>query len=217
MFELTMNMLTGLPKNGETDPIEYYRKPLVGNLYMARINLGLSMLPARRFKRAVEVGYGAGAVQLALAPGVEELHGIDLDADPTLLREFFEQRRVNAALRQGSVYEMPYDSGSFDLVVSFSVFEHLKEYRQALSEVHRVLNKGGLFLLGMPSVNRLMEFGFQAIGFRGIEDIHITTPAQVAACFEATGFRCLQRKPLDFPLPQPLGLRLYHNWLLEKI
>jgi hypothetical protein len=77
-------MLSALPKSGPTDPIEYYRRPLVGRLFRERINRGLGLLGSRRFARGLEVGYAAGAVQIALATAVDELHGIDLDADPAL-------------------------------------------------------------------------------------------------------------------------------------
>lgn len=216
MFALTEDMLSGLPKNGPTDPIEYYRRPFVGRLFRRRINLGLHLLPKRRFARALEVGYGAGAVQLALAGGVEELFGIDLDADARLVSSMLEARGRRAALVRGSVYELPYEDEFFDLVVCFSVFEHLSEYRRALQEVHRTLRPGGLFLLGMPSVNRLMEAGFLAIGFKGINDHHVTTPAEVAATAPEIGFRKLAESHLDFPGPVPLGVRLYYDWLFEK-
>jgi len=216
MFELTLDMLEGLPQTGLTDPIEYYRRPYVGRLYLERINKGLRLLPQHRYARALEVGYGAGAVQMAIKAGVDELHGIDLDADPASLVEFFQSRDCRPDLRQGSVYELPYDQSYFDLVLSFSVFEHLQEYQRALGEVYRVLRPGGLFLLGMPAVNKLMEAGFLAIGFKGINDLHITRPADVARSFSAAGFRQLKQSALDFPARVPFGMRLYHNWLLEK-
>lgn len=216
MFELTKGMLTGLPKNGPSDPIEYYRRPLVGRLFRERINRGLRLLPKRTFERALEVGYGAGAVQLALAAGVRELHGIDLDADETLVTKLLSARHCQSDLKKGSVYELPYDSAFFDLVVSFSVFEHLPEYRRALAEVARVLKPGGLFLLGMPAVNKLMEAGFLAIGFKGIDDHHVTTPAQVRRAFPEAGFREIASRHLDVPLRAPLGARVYYDWLLEK-
>jgi SAM-dependent methyltransferase len=215
-FELTPAMLHGLPRTGPTDPIEYYRRPLVGWLFRERINRGLRMLPARRFSKALEVGYGAGAVQLALAPGVDELHGIDLDADPGPVETVMGQRGRSTTLTKGSVLEMPYEADSFELVVSFSVFEHLDEYRRALEEVHRVLRAGGLFLLGMPAVNKLMEAGFLAIGFKGIDDHHVTTPAAVAARFAEAGFRVVERDQLALPLRPPWGVPLYYVWLLER-
>jgi SAM-dependent methyltransferase len=214
MAELTSALIAGLPKTGATDPIEYYRRPLVGWLYRKRINIGLELLPNRRFARALEIGYGAGAVLLALASDVDQLSGIDLDADPAAVAPLLETRGKRVDLRKASVYELPYGEGTFDLVVSFSVFEHLSEYERALGEVARVLAPGGLFLLGMPSVNRMMEVGFRAIGFRGIEDHHVTTPRAVSRAFGAAGLRPLRRRGLDLPV-RPL--RVYHTWLLEKV
>jgi ubiquinone/menaquinone biosynthesis C-methylase UbiE len=212
MLELTAALVDGLPKNGPTDPIEYYRKPLIGRLFRHRINIGLGLVPTGRYRAALEIGYGAGAVMLALAPAVEDLHGIDLDADPEPVRRLLASRGQHATLVQGSVYDLPYADRTFDLVVSFSVFEHLAEYRRALKEVARVLTPGGLFLLGMPAVNRMMEVGFRAIGFRGINDHHVTTPAQVASCFDECGFALKHSKRLDVPV-RPVTL--YFTWLLQ--
>jgi SAM-dependent methyltransferase len=216
MIELQPHMLEGIPQNGPTDPIEYYKRPLIGWLFRERINRGLRMLPNKRYPRALEVGYGAGVLQLALAPSVDELHGIDLDADPESVTQLLSARTCHAKLVRGSVYELPYPDAHFDLVVSFSVFEHLHEYPRALREVFRVLSPRGLFLLGMPSVNKLMEAGFHAIGFGDINDVHVTTPAQVERAWPDTGFRRVQASFLDFPPRLPLSIRLYHTWLLEK-
>jgi SAM-dependent methyltransferase len=216
MIELSLEVLRGIPQNGPTDPIEYYRRPLVGRLFRERINRGLRLLPERRFGRVLEVGYGAGAVLLSLAPSVDDLHGLDLDADPAPALRLLESRGHRATLRRGSVYELPYEDGAFDLVVSFSMFEHLAEYEKGLAEVVRVMRPGGLFLLGMPAVNKLMEAGFLAIGFKGINDHHVTTPRQVERALPATGLRRVGSAPLDVPLRAPLGLRVYYAWLLEK-
>jgi SAM-dependent methyltransferase len=213
MVELTRQMLDGLPKNGPTDPIEYYRRPLVGRLFRNRINMGLRMLESRRYDRALEVGYGAGAVLLALAPAVRELHGVDLDALPDPVTRLLSERGFSAQLAQGNVYELPYGDGAFDLVVCFSVFEHLHEFERGLAQVTRVLRPGGQFLLGMPAVNRMMEAGFRAIGFKGINDHHVTTPKAVSGSFDKVGLEVKSARTLDFPVK---GVRLYYTWLLEK-
>lgn len=215
MLELSRQLLTGLPQNGATDPIEFYRRPLVGWLYRERINRGLRLLPQRQFHRALEVGYGAGAVQLTMRHDVDERHGIDLDADPQSVMALLEARSCPAKLVKGSVYELPYPDAHFDLVLCFSVFEHLKDYPRALQEIRRVLQPDGCFVLGMPSVNKAMEFGFRAIGFKGIEDHHITTPRSVANRFSESGLRIVRERHLDMPPYGPLGLRLYFNWLLQ--
>jgi len=214
MLELTPELLVGLPRNGPTDPIEFYRRPLVGRLYRERINMGLRLLDAHRFERVLEIGYGAGAVLLTVAPSANELHGIDLDADPEPVRAILAKKGYEASLVKGSVYALPYADGFFDLVICYSVFEHLHEYTKGLEQVRRVLAPGGLFLLGMPAVNKAMEWGFRAIGFKGIEDHHVTTPAEVAKRFDEVGFRVVRVKRLGTPIPVA---SLYTTWLLERV
>lgn len=214
--ELTAELVSGIEPNGPTDPIVYYRRPLIGWLYRERINRGLRLLRRSRFRAALEVGYGSGAVQLAMAERVAELHGVDLDADPAVASSLLRSRGHAATLVRGDVLDLPYQAERFELVWSFSVFEHLRAYREGLQEVVRVLEPGGLLLLGMPSVNRSMELGFRLIGFKGIEDHHVTAPAQVAQAFEGVGLDALATGHLDLPGPRPAGLRLYHNWLLRK-
>ena len=160
------------------------------------------------------MGYAAGALQLVLAPDVDELHGVDLDADPEPVSRLLAQRGYASDLRRGDVTRLNYDDGMFDLVVCFSVIEHLHDYRSALAEMARVLEPGGYLLLGMPSVNRMMEVGFRMIGFKGIEDHHVTTPAQVFSAFD--DFEVEDAAHLQLPLRQPFGLRLYYSWLLRK-
>jgi SAM-dependent methyltransferase len=214
MPELTRELLAGLPKSGPTDPIEFYRRPLLGHLFRERINMGLRLLGDDRFDRVLEVGYGAGAVLFALAPAALELVGIDLDADPAAVRATLARRGVRADLRNGSVYELPYENAFFDLVVSYSVFEHLPEYTRALGEVARVMRPGGHFLLGMPAVNKVMEWGFRAIGFRAIEDHHVATPAEVASCFGSVGFAVVREDRLG--VGRLRAATLYYTWLLQK-
>lgn len=175
--------------------------------------MGLRLLGDRRYAKALEIGYGAGAVLLALAVNVDELHGIDLDADAAIVEALLRQHEWHAKLIRGSVYDLKYESSEFDLVVCFSVFEHLREYERGLHEVARVLKPGGRLLLGMPAVNLIMEAGFLAIGFKGVADHHVTTPRAVARAFNQVGLRVVQEARLR-PIP---FVSVYFNWLLEKV
>lgn len=218
---LTPKMIRGLPKAGATDPIEYYSRPVIGRLFRDRINLGLAMLPPRVFENALEIGYGAGAVQLALHGVVKELHGLDLDADPSAVGSALASRGVTSTLVKGSVYELPYPDETFELVVSFSVFEHLDEPMRALAEVARVLKGSSYFLLGMPAVSRFMQAAFTAIGFSGIDQHHVTAPRDVEERFHEAGLRVLGENnlyvPPRLPLVPSLVPPLYHNWLLVRL
>ena len=216
MEGLTLESLRGIAKNGPTDPIEYYRWPVVGTLFRSRINRGLRLIPDRPYTRGLEIGYGAGGLLVLLSKHVAELHGIDLDADPESVRAVLKSRNCTATLVQGSVYELPYAADSMDLIVCFSVFEHLHDYTKALSEVRRVLKPGGVFLLGMPAVNKLMELLFHSIGHSTINDIHVSTPRMISDGFKPAGLKVVDAGFLDIPGPRPFGVRLYNNWLLQK-
>jgi 2-polyprenyl-3-methyl-5-hydroxy-6-metoxy-1,4-benzoquinol methylase len=203
---------------GETDPIRYYTRPGIGRMFRRRIEMGLEMIPPLPTNaRALEVGYAAGVVLYNLAPKVAELHGLDLDADPVSTQARLQRLGVEARLVQGSVLDMRqyYPDDFFDLVVCFSVLEHLSEPGRALDEMVRVLKPGGIAVLGMPAVNRFMEYAFQAIGFKGIEDHHITPPSKV--------WHLVQRQPdrwkavrRSLPSNVPFPMALYHTFRLQK-
>jgi SAM-dependent methyltransferase len=214
MLEITPALVEGFPRSGPTDPIHYYRWPLVGFLFRERINIGLRLLDDRRRGKVLELGYGSGAVLMTLAPIADELHGVDLDADPAAVSGLLATRGVKAELQSGNVYSLPFEDASFDLVVSYSMFEHLHEYRRALGEVARVLRPSGEFLLGMPAVNRAMEWGFRAIGFKGIEDHHVTTPRTVERAFGDAGLSVVRESRLG--VPRVPGAAIYYTWLLRK-
>lgn len=214
--ELTLDLVRRFSPNGPTDPMRYYRHALTGWLFRERINLGLRMLRDLRFERALEVGYGSGALQVPLHGVAKVVHGLDLDADPALATSILDALAMKSVLRQGSVYELPYPDAHFDLVASFSTFEHLRDFDKALSEVRRVLRPGGRFLLGMPAVNKMMEVSFLAIGFKGIDDHHVTTPKQVAARFHANGFIVDDQARLTLPIPTIPGATVYYDWLLRR-
>ena len=203
---------------GETDPIRYYTRPGIGWFYRRRIEMGLEMIPPLDGSAsALEVGYAAGIVLYNLARKVPDLYGLDLDADPEEVERRLESVGVRARLARGSVYDMrdTYADGTFDLVVCFSVMEHLAEPDRALAEMHRVLKPGGSAIIGMPAVNRAMEFAFLAIGFKGIEDHHITTPQRVWDIARRQPDRwSVARRSL--PALVPLGLGIYHTFRLRK-
>lgn len=52
---------------------------------------------------------------------------------------------------------MPFDDNFFDFVFSHTVFEHVQNYSETLSEIHRVLKPGGTSLHIFPSRYRFIE------------------------------------------------------------
>lgn len=46
--------------------------------------------------------------------------------------------------------KLPFTDNSVDIIFSYHTIEHIEKYLFALSEIHRVLKHGGIFLLGVP-------------------------------------------------------------------
>lgn len=88
--------------------------------------------------------------------GVDVSHAFDPDASKQV------------ELRVADAMALPFDEGSFDLVFSFHVLEHVESPTRALAEMRRVLRSGGGFWIGTPSRSRL-------IGYIGSRD---ATPRQ---------------------------------------
>jgi len=100
-------------------------------------------------KQVLEIGLGEGADSERLIRRGARWSGVDLTAESVArvqtrltLRELpYEE------LRQGSVLDLPFADGSFDVVFSHGVLHHVPEIKQAQREIRRVLRPGGQLVI----------------------------------------------------------------------
>lgn len=117
-----------------------------------RLRMILDWAPAR-LQRALVNGCGVGVYLRALQGSVPEVYGIDIEG---------EHLRVAAANAAGAPLNLsrgerlPYADGSFDLVLSHEVLEHVQNDRQAAAEIVRTVRVGGRAIIFAP--NRLFPF-----------------------------------------------------------
>ena len=125
---------------GEVD-IDLLNEHLARYTFAARLARG---------KRVLDAGCGAGYGSAELANTADSVTGIDLA--PAAI-EFARAHYVlpNLAFEQASCASLPYDDGSFDLVVAFEVIEHLENWRDFLCEARRVLAGNGQFIISTPN------------------------------------------------------------------
>ncbi|MDX2240567.1 MAG: class I SAM-dependent methyltransferase [Leptolyngbyaceae cyanobacterium bins.302] len=170
-----------LVPNNSDDPLKYYYVPFVGGLYINRINIALGLLQGHYFENVLEIGYGSGVLMPTLCQMSKEVHGVDLGSDPHAIGQRLANLGCYPKLSPGEPDHLLFDDNSFDLIVTISVLEHIKQIAPFLKEIHRVLKPGGQLLVGMPAVNKTMGYLFQAIGFPGIDEHHVTSPEEMAA------------------------------------
>jgi ubiquinone/menaquinone biosynthesis C-methylase UbiE len=90
-------------------------------------------------RKCLDVGVGSGLVLLREKEVFSECIGMDLS-----LRMARQKKIPESMLIKGSCYNLPFDSGEFDLVSAYSVLHHLSNISKFFDEAYRVLKKGGV-------------------------------------------------------------------------
>jgi SAM-dependent methyltransferase len=109
----------------------------------------------------LEIGSGTGALLNRLRARGCRIQGVDVNA--SLIREgraWFGELPV----QQVTGTALPFADRTFDIVMSFDVFEHIPDSDAHLREVRRVLKPGGTYLLQTP--NKWTNVVFETIRWR---------------------------------------------------
>jgi SAM-dependent methyltransferase len=96
-------------------------------------------------ERALDVGTGAGALALALAPLVQEVVG--LDPVPELLDLAHARALPNTDFVEGDGTAMSFPDGSFDLAGTHRTLHHVPRPDLVVAEMARVTRRGGHVLV----------------------------------------------------------------------
>ena len=122
------------------------RNPLYRSLMRGFLHAAGDLVRLAAPQRALEVGCGPGdlARSLFLDRGCEYV-GVDISPE-----QIDRARKSHPSLQfqTASVYELPFEGNSFDLVVACEVLEHLERPAVALAEIERV--GGGHVLVSVP-------------------------------------------------------------------
>jgi SAM-dependent methyltransferase len=109
----------------------------------------------------LEIGSGTGSLVHRLLGEGRRVRGVEINRDLIA-----EGRRWYGDLPIQLVegVRLPFPDASFDLVLSFDVFEHIPDSDAHLAEVRRVLRPGGHYLLQTP--NKWTNIVFETIRWR---------------------------------------------------
>jgi len=98
-------------------------------------------------ERALDVGTGAGALALALAPLVREVVGVDPVPELLALARERAAGIANVELVEGDGTTLPFPDGSFDLAGTLRTLHHVERPQLLLAELARVTRGGGRVLV----------------------------------------------------------------------
>jgi SAM-dependent methyltransferase len=131
----------------------------------------------------LDVGCGPGSITCDLANLVapSEVVGIDLQPSQVTAARTLAARRgvTNLRFESGSIYNLPYPDGSFDVATAVVVLFHLRDPLSALRELRRVLKPGGMVAVSdidagatlvspsLPAVDKLLDLTYRVLQHGG--------------------------------------------------
>ena len=127
-----------------------------------RLQMILDWTP-KPLRRALVNGCGVGLYLRALQNFVPEVHGMDIEGEHLRAAA---SNVPDAPLNLSQGEQLPYPDGSFDLILSHEVLEHVEDDRRAASEIARVLRVGGRAAIFVP--NRLYPFETHGHYWQGV-------------------------------------------------
>jgi ubiquinone/menaquinone biosynthesis C-methylase UbiE len=167
-------------------------------------------------QRILDLGCGTGTLAIQVKQREPGAAVAGLDADPAMLsqaRSKAERAGVKLELTEGYSTALPYESQSFDRVLSTLFFHHLdpEPKRQSAREIARVLRKGGELHVadwGRPSDPAMAAAFFLGIRLLdGFENTAENYRGELPAIFEEAGLEAAEQTDR---LRTPLGtLALY--------
>lgn len=98
--------------------------------------------------RILEIGCGIGSIVSELARQGYDITGTDISGEAI---SYGLKKYGDIELKVQPAEDLQFEDESFDVVLSFDLFEHIARIDSHISEVHRVLRKDGFYLFQTPN------------------------------------------------------------------
>lgn len=146
--------------------IEYYISPGI------RCKFDLikeNIINNRKFLNGIDLGSSGNSV-LPYLQNIDHKSYFDIASLP--LKQYLNN--INWHPLCGDVIRLPYRDKSFDFVSALDILEHVKDDKQAISEISRILKKEGLVMITVPHRMRFYTNQDKLIGhYRRYEKNHL--------------------------------------------
>jgi SAM-dependent methyltransferase len=145
--------------------------------------------------RLLEVGCGSGRFLNRMRKAGWTVEGIEFD--PVAAARI--KRRFGIPVAVGSLPELGYPEGKYDVVAMSQVLEHVPDPVALLKECRRVLRPGGRLVLSTPNALSVAHrlYGKHWRGLEPPRHQHIFSPAALERCARDCGFTALTRFTLS--------------------
>lgn len=137
----------------------------------------------------LDVGCGQGIDLCELGLAGARVTGIDLTPRHIeLARLHAQQAGIDADIVEGDAEQLPFESDSFDRVVSNGVLHHMPDIEAALREIRRVLRPGGRFTVLLYNRNS-WHYWLNQLLWRGVLKAQLVRQSGMSGVL-STGVEC---------------------------
>jgi SAM-dependent methyltransferase len=169
----------------------------VRELNWRKLEAVLSMTNGER-GTALDLGCGNGVLLPSLSRMFDRVVGIDLY--PEAAQELVEAQKLsNVEVFKESVYSLPFEAESFDVIFATSCLEHFENFGLAYLNIYEVLKRGGKLFFLIPSENILYRFGRKLLGYQKPTD-HYWTAKDIQSMLRGISY-LKQSKNYPFGIP----------------
>jgi 2-polyprenyl-3-methyl-5-hydroxy-6-metoxy-1,4-benzoquinol methylase len=137
--------------------------------------------------RILEIGCGIGTIVFELAKQGYDVRGTDISQ---VAIEYGRGKYSGVRLDVQPAEELAFEDGTFDVVLSFDLFEHIARIDRHVEEVCRVLKPGGYYLFQTP--NKWSNAIFETLAHKTLKwrRVHpsLHTPGQLRRRLAKHGF-----------------------------
>jgi ubiquinone/menaquinone biosynthesis C-methylase UbiE len=149
-----------LEPTGERMIMEHYKSsPEDYVIYLLHMASYRFAEPFTRGKRVLDFGCGSGYGSAQIAVSADHVTAVDVADDAIAHARVHFQRANLDFLAIDPAERLPFGDASFDVVLSFQVFEHVSDTSHYLKEIRRVLGPDGQLILITPDRStRLLPF-----------------------------------------------------------
>lgn len=173
------------------------------------LNLNMKM-------KVLDVAAGTGILSRSIATFVQNVTSIDLSQD--MISEGIDQNQqlniTNIDFNIAHAEDIPYDQGSFDLVISRLAFHHFINPEKVLQEMSRVCDElGSVCVVDMisPEDDELYNLYNKYERLRDPSHTNALKESEFVKLFKRIGFEIYNMETLDVPIHLKRWLDLTHT------
>lgn len=148
----------------EQVPADYYQKGVKENLlqkiwHTNKLNMVLKSIEYEKKEKILDVGCASGWFIFEISKKYPKSYCFGIDIYEKGI-DYAKKKYSHIKFKTADAHKIPYEKEVFDIVICTEVLEHVDDPKLVLTEIKRVLKKGGIAVIELDSGSWLFSFAW---------------------------------------------------------